>query len=469
MLLASNIRTPLMHRSTAQAFGASLLSIAVSSVLTVSLAMASGDVAKSCGSAVACGLQASNGRAPSPSATLIQGWTWTAQQNGGGVLKKTDGRNNTPAILLTADSPADAKGLRWVSEEIPIGSDQYYQIEMWHRADTATRLDLQVKGVSTVPVKIYVPPSRSPEAWQKFTHVFKVPPGGTSQVIAAGLVDRGTSASSEHILRPVASAQFAQGVVSLTFDDSWKSVFVNAIPVLDMARSASHPNGVKSTQYVNTEPTILAPERYRNHMSMDELLAMQANGHEIAVHTRSHRDLVRNAKDDASRIEEIVGSYDDLKQAGIETVSSIAYPYGRSDDRVKQIAASRLLGGRGVTRGAATIYNSLAVDRYDLEAFSMQIDTPASEVIAMIDQAIADQAWLILAFHRVEQTREACHHPGTTEMDIDCVEVATLQAIADHLKSMPPGTVRTVNDVLVDLIDGSGVAQPAPLSKVSLD
>ncbi len=55
---------------------------------------------------------------------------------------------------------------------------------------------------------------------------------------------------------------------------------------------------------MNTEPTILAPERYANNMSLDELLAMQSNGHEIAVHTRSHRDLVRDAKDDASCSEE---------------------------------------------------------------------------------------------------------------------------------------------------------------------
>jgi len=469
MLLDCSIRTSLMRRLAMKAASATLLSIVASGMLAVSFAKANGDVAASCGSAIACNLQASSSQALSPSAAVTRGWTWNARQNGGGVLRKVDGRNNSQAILLSAGSAADAKDLQWVSEEIPIASGQYYQIEMWYRSNTVARLDLAIKGVTAVPVKIYVPPSRSPDAWQEFTHVFKVPSGGTSLVIAKGLVDRGTSASSQYVLHPVASAQFAQGLVSLTFDDSWKSVFVNAIPVLDLARSASHPAGLKSTQYVNTEPTILTPERYANNMSLDELLAMQSNGHEIAVHTRSHRDLVRDAKDDASRTEEIVGCYDDLKRAGIETVSSIAYPFGRSDDRVKQISASRLLGGRGVTRGTANIYNSLAVDRYDLGSFSLQIDTPASKVIAMIDQAIAKQAWLILAFHRVEPTREACHHPNTTEMDIDCVEVATLQAIADHLKNMPPGTVRTVNDVLVDLTDGSGLAQPAPLPKASLN
>src|SRR3989338_11425563 len=43
---------------------------------------------------------------------------------------------------------------------------------------------------------------------------------------------------------PVKNTEFKKSIVSLTFDDGWKEIYENAIPILDQAH-------IKSTHYVN--------------------------------------------------------------------------------------------------------------------------------------------------------------------------------------------------------------------------
>ena len=91
---------------------------------------------------------------------------------------------------------------------------------------------------------------------------------------------------------PVSPA--AEGVVSINFDDGFESSFVNGMPIIDAA-------GLKTTQFIITQKLGL-----ESYISSGQMLAMQANGHEIAAHTRTHPHL--STLTDAQQHDKIDGS-----------------------------------------------------------------------------------------------------------------------------------------------------------------
>jgi peptidoglycan/xylan/chitin deacetylase (PgdA/CDA1 family) len=93
------------------------------------------------------------------------------------------------------------------------------------------------------------------------------------------------------------------GLVSINFDDGYQSMFDNGLPILDAA-------GLKSTQYIITQK--VGTDSY---VTRDEVLQMYNHGHEIGVHTRTHRNLTTLTE--AEMTDEIAGAKQDLISWGI--------------------------------------------------------------------------------------------------------------------------------------------------------
>ena len=99
-----------------------------------------------------------------------------------------------------------------------------------------------------------------------FLVVFAVACGSTSPTSPEG----GISPSSPQVA----------GLVTFSFDDNRTCVYQAAIPILDSA-------GLKSTNYVITQRLINSED----YMGASEVLNLEARGHEVGSHTRTHADL----------------------------------------------------------------------------------------------------------------------------------------------------------------------------------
>jgi peptidoglycan/xylan/chitin deacetylase (PgdA/CDA1 family) len=119
--------------------------------------------------------------------------------------------------------------------------------------------------------------------------------------------------------------------VALSFDDGYRSVFDEALPVL-------RDVGFTATLFVNDagqtdEPP---PMEGRERMTWKQIEKLRDAGFEIGAHTLTHPDLTRVGR---SRMEaEIAGS-----RVGIESrlgvkVTSFAYPFGRWNAAARGIA-----------------------------------------------------------------------------------------------------------------------------------
>ena len=180
-----------------------------------------------------------------------------------------------------------------------------------------------------------------------------------------------------------------EGIVSINFDDNFLSVYENALPILDKA-------GFKSSQYV-----ITGYMGKKGYMSKEQILEMYHDGHEIGPHTRNHSRLAE--LNESQMREEIIGSKVDLKNIGIDS-KTFAYPYGSFNELAKKIVMENGYVGARITQ---PLLNDKSSDRFLLKRQRVELVTSFDEVKSSIDKAINEKKWLILVFHKIDNSGEA--------------------------------------------------------------
>ncbi|MBL8158038.1 polysaccharide deacetylase family protein [bacterium] len=255
----------------------------------------------------------------------------------------------------------------------------------------------------------------------------------------------GSSGTASHTVTaapppPPSSETFSKGMVSITFDDGTKSVY-NAIAARNLLQ------GLPSTQYVYSIPMYGAAlcngACYTEYMSTADVQNLAAAGHEIASHTRGHRNLSTLSGTDSlfetngSRLD-FIGEFPSL------AVTSLAYPYGGFNSAVKQqLQAAGYSGGRTVDIIGADgrpILNKPSTDRFALFSGQVTGTSPVTPndplptgwnpefgtIQSWIDDAVNNKQWLILTLHEVKDDCGA---------DAYCVTPAKLTQIVNYLKS----------------------------------
>jgi peptidoglycan/xylan/chitin deacetylase (PgdA/CDA1 family) len=161
------------------------------------------------------------------------------------------------------------------------------------------------------------------------------------------------------------------------------------------------------------------------------MLAMQAAGHEIANHTKTHANLSALTTIEAQN--EIAGAKADLEALGVSPITNIAYPYGAYNDMVKQITQD---SGHAAGRSVDVGYNIKSTPKYALKVQNVEVDTTIETIRTWIDIAAEEKTWLILCFHQIDS---AGTQFGTTP--------AILQQITQYLATKPV-QIKTVHDTI---------------------
>lgn len=397
--------------------------------------------AGSCAVGVNCIANPSFTEVASPSNTMPAGWYTNIFGKSDASFSTSAGRLDSRSATVVVGEHGNPSDAKWVFEDVPVTGGQYFTFSDWYKSTAPSEVYAYFHGATEPFVRLAtLPATQTPDTWTALNLPgFFIPHGATTMTVAHVLSGKGSLTTDDYALVLKTAPVFPQGLVSVTFDDAWQSVYDNAIPILDRA-------GLKSTQYINTEPVVISPGRYSTNMSVDDLLAMQANGHEIGAHSRTHRDLVEVVKDESGRRSEIDGSRTDLLGAGVTTVDTFAYPFGQYDETVSKVTGEHYAAARTTDAG----YNTTDVDRLALKSELLLITTTPAEVQAWTEYALANKLWLILAIHRVEPKLVDCVTAVTNEPDLYCTDTATMQGIVDYLKTLPKGTVRTVHDIVSD-------------------
>lgn len=212
--------------------------------------------------------------------------------------------------------------------------------------------------------------------------------------------------------------------VSFTFDDSLSSTYTNALPTLTKYGLTATDFVITGCVDMVTAPNTCHANTDTTYMSWAQVETLQNDGWEIGSHTQTHPYLATSDATDgqpnvltpAQVTQELVNSKADLLAHGINA-TDFSSPYGDYNNAVLAQIAKYYATQRGFAdqNNNDWPYNDYILNDYHVEG----TDTVAS-VEAKVDDAIANNRWLILTFHNIEtkpSTNPDDYEWGTAQLD----------------------------------------------------
>ncbi len=231
-----------------------------------------------------------------------------------------------------------------------------------------------------------------------------------------------------------------QGFVSLTFDDGYYSAYSKGVPILDAA-------GLKCTFYTITT---LVGDTVDGYVTQSQLQSLYKNGHEIGNHTRTHPAL--STVSSTQLTSETSGAQQDLTTWGYNPIT-FAYPYddygGSSTSAV--VAAVKASGVRGARDSDYGGYNNATSFPLLLDSMPSEYDLATDNVATVtgwIHQAVANKMWVIILWHRVDET-----DPSTGAPNPISVPSSVIQGVVNYIVANGIHVVTDSEGLVIENLD----------------
>ena len=322
---------------------------------------------------------------------LPTGWTrgkWGTNTNV--FIFPTAGYQSDKAarVEISSYTSGDAK---WYPGNVNVTPGSAYEFSNVYKSNIKSYVAIRYTLSSGANSFVDIGAPASSVDWKQFKTQFTVPPNAVAMTVFHLIKGVGYLEVDNYSLKKISNdpTKFNNGLVSINFDDGWRSAYQNALPILDAA-------GFKSNQFIVTGRM---NSDFPGYVQPNEVLSMQSRGHEVGAHTRTHSDLTTLT--DAEARAEIQGSRNDLKAIGINPVNFFAYPFGSYDDQVQQIVKD---AGFAAGRSSDGGYNDKTIDLFALRRQPMLANTTLPQVKGYIDKALTDKTWVILLFHEVNNS-----------------------------------------------------------------
>jgi peptidoglycan/xylan/chitin deacetylase (PgdA/CDA1 family) len=210
--------------------------------------------------------------------------------------------------------------------------------------------------------------------------------------LQVSLVDRGGGPVTADIDALEAIARPDRGVVTLMFDDARDGVYRLARPLLD--RHGLRASVAAIVELVGTP----------GFMSLRQLQSLErfAGWDVVAHHVSPLPDEIGlvDLEDDAV-LAELLGARAWLLTHGFRRgADHLVYPYGGFDARSIELVRGVFASGRTIVRGLG-LETLPPADPYRIRALSVTERDAPGALMAEIDRAARERAWLVLVFHRV--------------------------------------------------------------------
>jgi peptidoglycan/xylan/chitin deacetylase (PgdA/CDA1 family) len=238
--------------------------------------------------------------------------------------------------------------------------------------------------------------------------------------------------------------------VAITFDDAYRSVYTEALPVLEA-------HGWPFTVFVSTQAV---DDGHANTMTWDQLRDLEARGGAIGNHSRHHDHLVRPRVGEgveawrARVTDDILAARARLEEELEMPLAVFAYPYGEFDLEIKDLVRSlgfRAIGQQSGPVGPGT--DPWAIPRFPVatgfdspERLREKLDTvalpvnvlgPASNTLAA--DAGPPELELVVSPGSFDLSRLVCYVPGQPPAVIRWVDRSTGRLTVTAREPLDPG------------------------------
>lgn len=217
------------------------------------------------------------------------------------------------------------------------------------------------------------------------------------------------------IFYPASATYAAQAKLSITFDDGFASTHDYALPILTL-------RNLPATVYI-TPGYIGGTIEGQPAMTWEEVEALQnLYNWEIGAHSNTHAELPTLTQ--AEIAAEMIASNAELASHGLN-VTNFATPYGAYDNNVIVEALKYYKSHRGFAD--RDTLNTYPYDKGVIRVQSLEDGVTVAQVKAWIDQAIANNMWLVLVAHEIRPTTNPDYEYTYT--------TANFTTLADYIQS----------------------------------
>ncbi|WP_432991355.1 polysaccharide deacetylase family protein [Dactylosporangium sp. CA-233914] len=329
------------------------------------------------------GVETASGSAPA-------GWSGSSWGTNTTTLSYlTTGHSGSRSVKtqITKYTSGDAK---WSPAPVTVTPGKTYQYSNWYQSNVDSEIDVEVTMADGSEQYAYLAAAPASSAWAKVSAQYIVPAGAVKITVFQVLAKVGWVTGDDFSLTEYAPAQLNRALVSLTFDDGWRSQYTAGLPLLDKYN-------VDATYYLLTS-TI----DYPDYMTKAQMGDLANHGIEIASHTVDHPHLPTLS---AAQIDsELKDSQATLRQwYGAGVAKNFATPYGEYNATVLSTSKKYYRSHRSTDEG----YNTKdGTDVNNIKVQNILNTTTPAQVGQWIDQAIRDKSWLVLVYHEVSASAE---------------------------------------------------------------
>ncbi len=305
-------------------------------------------------------------------------------------------------VQMTSYTDGDAK---WTFPAQAVLPSRQYQFTDWYQSSVDTEVFVGITKTDGSTQYISLGSPIASTAWVKFSSSFSLPSNAAYATVFHVLHSVGYLVTDDYSLSVYTPTGFNRGLVTLTFDDGWTSIYTNGLPLLKKY-------SIPSTQYIVSG--FLNDPYEPEYMTNAQVKAFITAGHEVGSHTVTHPDLTTLTG--TKLRQELVSSKNRLTTITGKSVTNIASPYGSYNSAV--ILAMKAAGYKS-HRSVEPGFNSKdSLNVYDIKVQNIESNTTVAQVKAWVDQALASKTWLVLVYHQVD-TNPAAGEYNTLPSDLD--------------------------------------------------
>jgi peptidoglycan/xylan/chitin deacetylase (PgdA/CDA1 family) len=301
----------------------------------------------------------------------------------------TTGRTGGRSVKtqISKYTSGDAK---WSPAAVAVTPGKTYQYSNWYQSNADSEIDVEVTMADGSQQYAYLAAAPASAGWAKVSAQYIAPAGAAKITVFQVIAKVGWVTADDFSLAEYTPAQLNRALISLTFDDGWRSQYTAGVPLLDKYH-------IPATYYLLTS-TI----DYPDYMTKTQMGDLPAHGIEIASHTVDHPHLPTLS---AAQIDsELKDSQATLRQwYGPAVARNFATPYGEYNATVLSTSKKYYRSHRSTDEG----YNTKdSTDVNNIKVQNILDTTTPAQVGQWIDQAIRDKSWLVLVYHEVSAGAE---------------------------------------------------------------
>lgn len=311
--------------------------------------------------------------------------------------------NSRRFVRVDVEKSAELSGAGWIpSTSVSANGKNGFLFIDDYRSNVVTYLTAELTNSSGMISYQSLGRLAPTQNWQTFTSRFIVPKDTTTLRVYHVLTVPGYLETSNYKLYYLEN-KLTEPVISINFDDGWKSIYDNAFPVMKQY-------GVTSSQFIVADYL----DNTQLYMTREQISEMQAAGHEVGAHSLKHCDLARLGQTDLTYDTQ---SSKSILETNFGYISGLAYPFGSHSSRTNNYMKQMF----EYTRTTEPGYNDYYFDPYGIKVQNISQDTDINKLEAWIADAKANNLWLVLVYHQVEPSQKYGISPSDFEQHIKII------------------------------------------------